>query len=289
MSWWEACLLGVIQGLFMFIPVSSSSHLVLTQHWLASAGRDLPAPDSQEMILFNLLVHLGTMVSVVLVMHRPLGRLLRGTLADLRRVRQGRRRWRGLVHLRLVALGVVTTGVTGVLGLLVRAYGTEVFATPWVVSSLLLVTGAILWWTDSVRTTWRGPAQLTVWVAVLIGVAQALALLPGLSRSGLTIAMALALGLHRPIAAQFSFFVAIPTILAATGLQALDLVRVQEPLATGAGAFVLAFVVAAAVGALALWLVLRMLYRGHFRVFAVYVVVLAVVTLLVQPPPPPVL
>ncbi|MFN3601533.1 MAG: undecaprenyl-diphosphate phosphatase, partial [Dietzia sp.] len=65
MSLWESVLLGAIQGLFMFIPVSSSSHLVLVQHWLAAEGSPLPAPDTPEMILFNLVVHLGTMASVV--------------------------------------------------------------------------------------------------------------------------------------------------------------------------------------------------------------------------------
>lgn len=282
MTLWESLLLGVIQGLFMFIPVSSSSHLVLTQHWLAAGGSPLPSPETPEMILFNLVVHLGTMVSVVVVLHRPLVRLLRGTVRDLR-LWSRRRTMRHLIHLRLMIFGVVTTGVTGVFGLAIREYGTGVFATPWAVSLMLLLTGAILWWTDSVRTTWRGAAQLTLWVAVLIGLAQAAALLPGLSRSGLTIAMALALGMHRRIAAQYSFFVAIPTIVSATGLQSLSLLDHRGPLMVGAEAFIIAFIVAAVVGAAALWLVLRMLYRGHFRVFAVYVVILAVVTLIFQP------
>lgn len=284
MTLWESVLLGVIQGLFMFIPVSSSSHLVLTQHWMAAGGSPLPSPETPEMILFNLVVHLGTMISVVVVMHRPLMRLLRGTLRDLR-LWARRRTLRHLIHLRLMIFGVVTTGVTGVLGLLVREYGTGVFATPWAVSIMLLVTGAILWWTDSVRTTWRGAAQLTIWVALLIGLAQAAALLPGLSRSGLTIAMALALGMHRKIAAQYSFFVAIPTIVAATGLQSLSLLDHRGPLMIGADAYLVGLLVSAVVGAGALWLVLRMLYGGHFRVFAVYVVILAVVTLILQPSP----
>ena len=285
MSLWEAVLLGVIQGLFMFIPVSSSSHLVLTQHWLAASGSPLPSPDSPEMILFNLVVHVGTMVSVVVVMWHPLRRLLAGTVRELSLLRR-RRTLRHLIHLRLMFLGVITTGVTGVLGLFVREYGTGVFAAPWAVSVMLLATGAILWWSDSVSSTWRGAAQMTVVVAVLIGLAQAAALLPGLSRSGLTIAMALALGMHRRIAAQFSFFVAIPTILSATAVQSLSLLdpaSYEGGLMIGWEAYALAFTVAAAVGAGALWAVLRLLYRGRFRIFAVYVVLLAVVTLIFQP------
>lgn len=285
MSLWESVLLGAIQGLFMFIPVSSSSHLVLVQQWLAAGGSPLPSPDTPEMILYNLVVHLGTMVSVTVVMWRPLKQLVAGIWRELGLWRR-RRTLRHLVHLRLALLGLLTTAITGVLGLLIRAYGTDVFATPWAVAVMLMITGAVLWWSDSVKTTWRGAAQMTVMVAVVIGLAQAAALFPGLSRSGLTIAAALALGMHRRLAAQFSFFVAIPTIVAATGLQSLSLL---DPASFEGGLFLgwqdyaVGLLVAALVGAGALWMVLRLLYRGHFRIFAVYVVGLAVFVLITQP------
>lgn len=285
MTLWETVLLGAIQGLFMFVPVSSSSHLVLIQQYLADQGSPLPSPDTPEMILYNLVVHLGTMVSVTIVMWRPLKRLVRGIWRELGLWRR-RRTLRHLIHLRLALLGLVTTAITGVLGLLIRAYGTGVFASPWAVALMLMVTGAVLWWSDSVKTTWRGAAQMTLLVAIVIGLAQAAALFPGLSRSGLTIAAALAMGMHRRLAAQFSFFVAIPTILAATGLQSLSLL---DPASFAGGLFLswqdyaLGFLVAAVVGAGALWVVLRLLYRGYFRVFAVYVVGLALFVLLTQP------
>lgn len=278
----EALLLGSIQGLFMFIPVSSSSHLVLTQHWLAASGSPLPGPDTAEMIFFNLVVHLGTVVSIVVVMRKPLSRLLSGIAVECALLAR-RRTFRHLIHLKLLVLAVITTGVTGVLGLVIRAYGTDVFASPAAVAVLLLVTAAILWWSDSVTHTWRGAAQMTVVVALVIGLAQAAALLPGLSRSGLTIAAALALGMHRRIAAQYSFFVAIPTIVAATGVQSLSLLDHDGGLRVGWDAYAAALVVSAVVGAAALWLVLTLLYRGYFRVFAVYIVLLAGVTLVFQP------
>lgn len=290
MTIWEAILLGAIQGLFMFIPVSSSSHLVIAQHWLADAGSAIPAPDTPEMIFFNLVVHLGTMVSVAVVMWRPLLRLLRGTLRELKWFAR-RKTLRHLIHLKLMLLGVIVVGITGVLGLFIREYGTEVFATPWIVAILLLVTAAILWWTDKVSHTWRGAAQMTIWVAVVIGLAQALALLPGISRSGITIAAALALGMHRKIAAQFSFFVAIPTIVSATAVQSRSLIGDEGGFSISAEAYWVAFLVAAVVGAAALWLVLTLLYRAKFRIFAVYVVIFAAFILIFQPDlsdPPPV-
>ncbi|GAA1801739.1 undecaprenyl-diphosphate phosphatase [Nesterenkonia flava] len=290
MTPWEALLLGVIQGLFMFLPVSSSSHLVIAEHWLADRGSMIPSPDSPEMILFNLVVHLGTMVSVVVVMFQPLMRLIRGTVVEIRLFWR-RRTLRHLIHLKLMLLGVVTVGITGVLGLVVREFGTDAFAIPWVVAIFLFITGAILWWSDSVRNTWRGAGQMTLMVAVVIGLAQAAALFPGISRSGITIAAALALGMHRKIAAQYSFFVAIPTIVAATGVQSLSLLSHEGGFSIGADAYWTAFIVSAVVGALALWAVLTLLYRARFRIFAVYVVLFGAFILIAQPDlsePPPV-
>jgi undecaprenyl-diphosphatase len=284
MTTWEAVLLGVVQGLFMFVPVSSTSHLALTQHWLLGSGSSIPPPDSAEMILFDIVVHVGTLVSIAVVMWPALSALVAGIVADVRTAIR-RQRLSHLPHLRLAGLGTVTVAVTGVLGLLVRAFGTGAFATPWVIAVALLCTGAILWWTDTAGPQWRSAGQITVMVAVAIGVAQAAALLPGLSRSGLTIAMALAVGMHRKVAAEYSFFVAIPTILAAMSVQTFDVIGsvAVSDLAIPLTAYVVAFVVAAAVGAAALLAVLKLLYAARFRYFAAYVVVLALAILVVQP------
>ncbi|QSB13291.1 undecaprenyl-diphosphate phosphatase [Natronosporangium hydrolyticum] len=303
----EAIVLGIIQGLFMFVPVSSTSHLALSQHWFAAAGSEMPPPDSPEMILFDIVVHVGTLVSIVVVMRAGLAKLLTGVGADLRQVagRQGgrhRRRRFGVaeatpvaaavlspprpdyLYLRLAALGMVTVATTGVLGLVIRAVGTGIFALPALIAVALIITGGILWWTDSAGPQWRGARQLTVWVAIGIGVAQAAALVPGFSRSGLTIAAALLFGLYRPLAAQFSFFVAIPTILAAMVVQTADVLRSPEELTIGLPAYAAGFVVAAVVGAFALALVLKLLYKAKFRYFAVYVWLLALAVLFIQPP-----
>jgi undecaprenyl-diphosphatase len=279
----EAIVLGIIQGLFMFVPVSSTSHLALSQHWFAAAGSEMPPPDSPEMILFDIVVHVGTLISIVVVMRTDLSRVVVGVLSDARDV-VATKRLRDHHYLRLAMLGMVTVAVTGVLGLVIRAYGTGAFATPSVIAGALLITGAILWWTDKAGPLWRDARHLTVWVAILIGVAQAAALMPGLSRSGLTIAMALALGLHRKLAAEYSFFVAIPTILAAVSVQALDVAL--DPALTfeiAWSSYLLGFVVAAVVGGGALYLVLRLLYQAKFRYFSIYVVALAIVILVVQP------
>jgi undecaprenyl-diphosphatase len=276
-----ALLLGAIQGTFMFVPVSSTSHLVLAQTVLRERGVALPSPDSPEMILFDLVVHVGTLVSVVIVMRGWLAEVGRGVRAEWRGGRPGATQ---APNTRLVALGLLSVAVTGVLGLVFYAPLTSAFGSPRAVAVALLLTGALLWWTDAMiparsgrrlRFGWRGPAEVTVTVAILIGVAQAAALAPGLSRSGTTIFAALVLGLHRVLAARYSFAIAIPTILAATAVQALQMALDQGVGSIGWGPMVVGFVTAAAVGTVALWLVLRLLEAARFRVFSLYVWALA--------------
>lgn len=270
---WIAVLLGVVQGLFMFVPVSSTSHLALTQHWLEGQGIEIPAPESAEMILFDLVLHVGTLVSIAVVFRHRLTTIALDAVGELKRGRPYRGSESGLYLIGLIGLATV---VTGVLGLGVRAAAPTVFGDPSVIAVMLVITGGILWWTDSADPV--GALRPTVLMAVGIGVAQAAALLPGLSRSGLTIAAALALGMRREQAAEFSFILAIPTILAATGVQALDVLGGDgndiSLLAMGIG-----FWVAALVGIAALIVVLKLLYAARFRIFSFYVWALAAVVL----------
>jgi undecaprenyl-diphosphatase len=278
MSLLVALLLGIVQGVFMFVPVSSTSHLVLTQTWLLERGIDVPPPDSAEMVLFDLVVHVGTLVSIVVVMHAGLRLLATGVRDEVRggRLREG---WEAAPATRLVALGLLTTAVTGVLGLIFRDLLVEVFGTPPMVAGALLATGIMLWWTDRLGPGRLGAEQIGIGAAVAVGIAQFAALTPGLSRSGTTIFVALLVGMHRTLAARYSFYVAIPTILAATAVQALDVVGDGGLTEVSWAAMAVGFAVAAVVGAAALVLVLRLLEQARFRIFSIYVWALAVVVL----------
>lgn len=288
MSVLVALLLGAIQGLFMFVPVSSTSHLVLTQTLLRERGAAMPAPDSPELILFDLVVHVGTLVSVVIVMRG----WFRELATDVRHEwRDGMPSVRGsdvAVSTRLIMLGLLSVAVTGVLGLVFYDPLSSAFGSPVAVAGALLVTGVLLWWTDAMtpqrsgsrlRFGWRGPAEVTVTVAVLVGVAQAVALAPGVSRSGATIFAALLLGMQRTLAARFSFGIAVPTIVAATAVQTLVVAMGEGVGSVGAAPLVAGFVAAALVGTGALMLVLRVLEAARFRVFSVYVWLLAIAVL----------
>ncbi len=283
MSYLEALILGIVQGVFMFVPVSSTAHLVLTQHLMIGMGSDLPAPESPQMILFDLVVHVGTLVSIALVFRRSLLALIRAAgrevVAALRPAPDGPAARTGLRASRpflwLILMGGVTVAVTGVLGLSLRRYFELVFATPQMLVLTLSVTALLLFLTDRLSRRPLGVKAIGLRIAVVIGIAQTLALIPGISRSGMTIIAGLFSGLKRRWAAEYSFLVAIPTILAASLVQSLDVWRGDGLDGVGAGALLVGFVTAALVGTVALRLVLAALYHAQLKIFSAYLLLLA--------------
>lgn len=197
------------------------------------------------MLLLDLVLHTGTVVSIALVFRRQLATLGRDVVAEWR-IRRSHPTEAAPAG-RLVAMLGVSTVVTGVLGIGIRVAAPNVFAEPRIIAGLLVVTGLVLWWTDRARP--EGLVGIGATVASGVGAVQALALLPGLSRSGLTIAIALALGMRRDAGAQYSFFLAIPTILAATAVQAADVARAGDPVSLSLASVAVGFLVAAVVAA----------------------------------------
>lgn len=266
--------LGIIQGAFMFIPVSSTAHLVLAQHWLIGQGADIPSPSSPEMILFDLVVHVGTLVSILVVFRRSLWRLTCDTLAGLQTMLNKPSPLPLAVRLALLlALSVLATGI---IGITFKLFFQAVFANPTMVAFTLTLTGVLLWISDKLPPRPRGLRDIKVSTALIIGAAQGLALIPGISRSGITIAASLFTGMKRRWAAEYSFFLAIPTILAATLLQAIEVYRADTTnLRLGWLEMGVGFAVAAVVGTFALYLVVRLLRRAQLRIFSWYLWALA--------------
>lgn len=257
MTTWEALVLGVVQGFTEFLPVSSSGHLVAVQ---ALLGIELPG------VAFEVAVHFATLVSVLVAYRRRVGALMHGS------VRLDPGTWR---YLGLIALANVPAAATYfVLGDVVEA----AFETPAAAGVAFLVTGGVLW---SARAAVRRgvprkepdapgplPGVRGPGVVMLIGVAQALALFPGISRSGSTVVTALWLGVESDDAAEFSFLMSVPAILGATLLQLVDAgTAVFVP---GAAPLVFGAVAAAATGLLAIRIFLTVLRARSFHRFALY-------------------
>lgn len=209
MSIFQAILWGVLQGLTEFIPVSSSGHLVLVP-WLFHA--------SPPGFNYDVIVHLGTLVALLVYFRRDVGQLLLGAWQIVRTRRLA------TPEARLVWWIVLSAIPASLLGFLFNDLIKGTFTTPILVSLLLLVTGALLMIGERLSRRDRPLGDLRASDAVVIGLAQACALLPGISRSGATIATGLLRGLDRESAARFSFLMVIPVILGATAWNVLRLV-----------------------------------------------------------------
>lgn len=276
MTYLEAIILGLVQGIFMFVPVSSTAHLVLTQHLMIAGGSQMPAPDSAAMILFDLVVHVGTLISIAVVFWKSLNSLMRATISETLVLLRSKNTPAQLGPFsKLMLMGVITVGVTGVLGLLMKKSFEAVFGSPQILVMTLLITAILLFLTDRLSRRHLGIKSVGPRIAVIIGVAQALALIPGISRSGITIIAGLFTGLKRRWAAEYSFLVAIPTILAAGLLQAIEVWGGDGMDGVGAGPMLVGFIVAAISGTIALRIVLVLLFKAQLKVFSVYLVCLA--------------
>lgn len=270
MTTFDAILLGVVQGLTEFLPVSSSGHLVV-----ASSLLGVNAPESG--LIFEVVVHLGTLVAVVAVYARDLWQVIRGSVAAVPTLLRGR--FGEAMEdpgARLGIFIVAATIPTGLMGVLLEDTFERLFGNPLAVGFAFLVTGTVLFVSDRLvqpvnsedpDTATRDVRTMTLGHALIVGIAQGIAITPGISRSGSTIATGLILRLDRQLAARFSFLLSIPAILGATVLQIRKIdassAAAVTPLLVGGAA-------AAISGYLALRLLLRLVDRGRFGAFAWY-------------------
>ena len=243
MSTLEAVWLGIVQGLTEFFPVSSSGHLVLFQNVLGIHLDDL---------VFDVAVHVATAVAILGFYHGKVWALIRGVLL---------REDDALRYTGKLALGTLPAVVVG-LG--ARELIVDHASAPPVVGLLLLATGFVVWTTRRTRDE-SGLAEPTWSAALWIGSAQAPAILPGVSRSGSTVAAALALGVAPAAAAEFSFLLGVIAITGAATLVLPDL-RYAQPEALDAVAIGVAAALAS--GILAIWLFVKMLRTNTFHHFA---------------------
>lgn len=260
----SAALLGVVQGLTEFLPVSSSGHLILTR---AFFGWD----PGRFGMAFDVACHVGTMLAVVVFFRAGLARLIAAIPGALSG-RQGDYERLG----RLIIAGTIPVVIVG--GLFADAIETRL-RSPLLVAMNLTIGAIGLLVAERVGRKSRDPRTLSYGEALAIGVAQAAALAPGLSRSGLTLTVALLLGLRRDSAARFVFLMSLPAIVAAAAKEMLDLSKVGM---AGLPVTLLAvgLVVSAVVGYITVKFFVRYLANHSLEVFAYYRFVLAAVTVL---------
>ncbi len=211
MDWLQTVVLAIVQGVTEFLPVSSSAHLVLVPvltGW----------PD--QGLAFDVALHVGSLVAVLWYFRHDLLHMSRGFVQSLvqRRLNQnGRLAW-------AVLLGTIPVGLAG---LLLNDVVSTYLRSPVVLAVGMIVFGLLLWWADRLPNRARTVDEMRWRDVVIVACAQALALIPGTSRSGITLTAGLVAGLNREAAARFSFLLSIPVIVLAGGLETIELVQQQ--------------------------------------------------------------
>ncbi|MFZ9795149.1 MAG: undecaprenyl-diphosphate phosphatase [Ilumatobacteraceae bacterium] len=270
MSWWHALVLGVVQGLTEFFPISSSGHLELVP-WLFD-WNDL---DNESVsTAFDAALHLGTLVAVVVAVRQELARLV---LTGLRHPFASEQERAATPHGRLAWLYLLTAVPAAIVGALFDDMIAERLGGPVVVAISLIGFGGVLWWADR-RAGDRLAEHLTTRDALLIGAAQVLALNPGTSRSGITISAMRALGYGRAAAVRMSFVIGVPIIAGAGVWKVTGLIIDGVPSGL-ASAMVIGVGTAAITGWLAISALQRVAARGNFNVFVWYRLVLGIAVL----------
>lgn len=264
-------MLGIVQGFTELFPVSSSAHLVILQSFF---------PDfHQPGVVFDVILHLGTLTAVILYFRNDIINILKSLLSH--QDKTGGNRDGPVIPRKLALLLVMGTIPIAVAGFLFREHIHSIFESARAAAFFLLVTGCLLFFSDKVKATPRDLKDMTILDAILIGIAQSIALLPGISRSGSTITAGIFLKINRTSAARFSFLLSIPAVCGAVVLEAGHLKYVSP---SDFGLYVVGFVCAAISGVLSLKLFFLVIRRARLKYFSYYCWFVGILTLMIVSP-----
>ena len=262
MDVFQAIVIGTVQGLTEFLPVSSSGHLVLVPELMGVSSS----------LAFDTVLHVGTLVAVVGYFWNDIVHILGAFLSSLRDIPAGRFR-RGIIEdpfKRLAWMVIIGTVPAGLAGVLFKDFFESLFSSLTAVGFFLLVTGFLLWGSENIsrRVREKLPVEkLGVRESLIIGCAQALAIAPGISRSGATISAGLFLGFERELTARYSFLLSIPAILGAALIQVKDIGAGMDLLGAS---MVAGFAAAAVSGYIAIKFLLKLIKERDLYIFAYY-------------------
>lgn len=261
MEMYQGIILGIIQGLTEFLPVSSSGHLVLGQIFFGM---------TESQLVFDISVHMGTLLAVLVVYASDIYSILVSLFGFVARAVK----FKPVAHLvkqdknlHMAAFIVIGSIPTAVIGLFLKQFEHVLFTSQVLVGVMLILTGTILWFSRKYYFRKDSKEEFGIKKALFIGGIQGLAVIPGISRSGSTIATGMFLGLNRHTAAQFSFLLSIPAIL---GAQILSIKDMMEKGLTIDSVTLYATIASFITGLIALKILLKLVHSGRFHLFAPY-------------------
>jgi len=267
----QALILGIVQGLAEFLPVSSSGHLVIIQHLF---GLDNPE------LVFDIAVHVGTLIAVVIFFRKDLRAMIGAGAEMAGRLARGQTKGTDVwadPDVKMGLLIILGSIPTAIIGLGFHRMADRLFSSVQMVGIMLLITGAIVWATRWIKRNDQGIGRFSILTAMIIGTAQGVAIIPGISRSGSTIAVGMLLGLKRDLAARYAFLLSLPAIVGAAILAVKDVTR---GVAFSAPTILVGMLSAAVVGYLSLKLLVFIVKKGQLYIFAPYCWIVGGVALL---------
>lgn len=273
MSYLEAILQAVLQGLTEFLPVSSSGHLSLFQHFTGNSG--------ETGVFFSLMLHLGTLIAVFIAFRKTIWQLILEFFSMLWDLVRGKFSWKNRTPYRNMVVMILLGCVPMVITLLLKDFYTSFSSDDDILweGVFFLGTAAMMFAADRCVKGHKGPGEIKSRDAAVVGLAQAvLAPLPGVSRSGSTISSALLCGFNRETAVQFSFILGIPAILGGSLSEILD-VTAADLEVVGLGQILLGVVISAVVGLLAIKMVDFVVKTDKFKYFVWYTALLGIVVI----------
>ncbi len=266
--------LGIVQGVTEFLPVSSSGHLVLFEKIFNFN------PETPQMLLFDLCVHVGTLAAIFIVFRKSISNFVKNLFASRKYGKNIIEIYKRSPSVHILVLAILVTGITGVIGILLKKYFESAMGNLNVVALMWLITGTLLLVTDMRRKSRIGLRQFGILAAIIVALAQSAAIMPGISRSGSTICAAILVGLHRRWAVEFSFLIAIPAIL---GAAAIQLIHDFSTISSGSlpiVSVVTGSIAAAITGVFALKLLIKTSRSTKLKYFAYYCYALACIVLI---------
>ena len=252
LSFFQAVILGLVQGLAEFLPISSSGHLALLQHFFGING--------DSVLIFAVMLHLGTLVSVFIVYWKDIAKLIYELCRCIADICRGR---------RLGFMIIVATIPTALMGLLLNDTFGAMYTSIITIGISLVITGTILFIAERVGSNKKTVTEMSFLHALFIGVMQGIAITPGISRSGSTLFGGLVSGLNREFAVKFAFLISIPSILGSVILELPEALKAGIPDGTG-GPMIAGIIVAAVSGLIAIKTMIRVVSNKKLSYFSYY-------------------
>lgn len=271
----NAILLGLVQGIAEFLPISSSGHLSVLQNLFHMSTAE------QGHLLFDVMLHVGTLISILIVYWRDLRQMVRETIWFFqgKGLRTGKGRGRRALPMARLVLMLVFATLPLVLILPVKSRVETLYYHTFAIGLFFLLTGCILYVSDHMPQGSRSERNMTVVDALLIGLCQCVATIPGVSRSGVTITAGMARGLDREFAVKFSFLLSIPAVVGSALLTLIDAVRAGVD-GSLIPAYLIGTAVSALVGVASIRLLQRITRRGNFGRFCYYLWGAGIITII---------